>query len=80
MSGVCDRAGSGGATQGWAPSGGSRIGPRTRRMRTGSGIRDRRDAWAGKDALAIARGPWGVPRPQAVIGTVPEPLRVVFGI
>ena len=30
-------------------------------MRTGSGIQDCRDAWAIKDALAIARGPWGGP-------------------
>ena len=28
-------------------------------MRTESGIRDRCDAWANRDALAIARGPWG---------------------
>ena len=28
-------------------------------MQSGPGVRDCRDAWASKDALAVARGPWG---------------------
>ena len=71
-SGARERAGPGGATQGWTPSSEARSGPRTRRMRFGPGVRRRRDAWAGNDALAATSGPRGDVRdPASGRGTRP---------